>query len=260
MIGAAAGRDAWAAVRKHLPKLRREMLIRLALRRPVSTAVRVVGQQCSRASRWTSPRASGLHVVFLGPDGAGKSTVIEAVQARVAPAFLNVRYQTFARGILPTRAKKSPHALPPRSLAGSAVKAAWWLVCYTLGYYKSIYPTLARGGLQINHRYLLDAIVDPKRYRYSGPKNWVEAIWKVAPKPDLMIFLDAPAEVIHARKGEVTLEEAVRQREAYRALAATLPNAVMADTSQSVEKTVADVTEVILGHMAARVARLVRKF
>jgi thymidylate kinase len=194
-------------------------------------------------------------VVFLGPDGVGKSTVIDAVQQRLAPAFLRTNYQSFARGILGYRKKKSPHALPPRSLPASLVKACWWLMCYTLGYYASVYPTLVRGGMVINHRYLLDAIVDPRRYRYSGPLKLLRAIWRIAPKPDIVIVLDAPAEVIHARKEETTLEETTRQRAAYLALAAQTPNAHVVDSNQLPEQTIDAVTNLLLDHMAADVAR-----
>src|SRR5687767_16040180 len=105
---------------------------------------------------------SGLHVVFLGPDGVGKSTVIEAVQHRVADAFLQVKYKTFAGSLLPNKPKASPHALPPRSKPASLLKAGWWLWCYTVGYATATHPVRARGGLAINHRYLVDAIVDRK--------------------------------------------------------------------------------------------------
>ena len=50
--------------------------------------------------------------------------MIDAVRERISPAFLQEQYQTFARGLLPTRAKASPHALPPRSLGASMIKAA----------------------------------------------------------------------------------------------------------------------------------------
>jgi len=186
--------------------------------------------------------------------------VIEAVQTRVADAFLSVKYQTFARSILPNRPKKSPHSLPPRSRAASLAKAVWWMGCYVLGYWTSIHPTRARGGLAINHRYLIDAIVDPKRYRYSGPLELLRAIWSVAPKPDLVVFLDAPADVIWQRKKETTAEETARQRDAYLAMAAKLPYARVVDTSQNPAKTIDEVTELILGSMAARVARRIKKF
>ncbi|MEO6436517.1 MAG: hypothetical protein ABIP55_12270, partial [Tepidisphaeraceae bacterium] len=173
---------------------------------------------------------------------------------------LRCDYQTFARGILPTKPKASPHALPPRSFAGSLLKAAWWLMCYTLGYYRRVHPTKARGGLVINHRYLLDAIVDPKRYRYAGPMQLLKWIWAVAPKPDLLIFLDAPAAVIQQRKQEVPFAETARMREAYLALAKSLPNARIIDASQVQEKTIDDVTETLLGFMSARLSKQMRRW
>jgi thymidylate kinase len=253
LIGASALRNEWGPVIAALPALRREMMVKLIAAQPLSYLWRVADKNMRRIKRWT--RRGGLHVVFLGPDGVGKSTVIEAVQQRLAPAFLRTNYQSFARGILGYRKKSSPHALPPRSLPASLVKAAWWLACYTLGYYASVYPTLVRGGMVVNHRYLLDAIVDPRRYRYSGPLNLLRAIWRVAPKPDIIIVLDAPADVIHARKRETTLEETTRQRDAYLALAAQTPNAHVVSTSQSPEQTIDAVTNILLDHMAAGVTR-----
>ena len=53
-------------------------------------------------------------------------------------------------------------------------------------------------------------------------------------------------------------EEIVRQRDGYRALAGKIPFARLVDTAQSPQKTVDDVTELILGHMSERVARRYR--
>jgi len=254
LVGASALRNEWEPVLAVLAALRREMMLKLAVTQPLSYACRVADKYVRRIKRWSRP-AGGLHVVFLGPDGVGKSTVIDAVQKRLAPAFLRTTYQTFARGPLGHRAKPSPHALPPRSLPASLLKACWWLACYTFGYFTSVYPTLVRGGLVLNHRYLLDAIVDPRRYRYSGPLALLRAIWHFSPKPDIVIVLDAPADVIHARKEETTLEETTRQRDAYVALAAKTRNAHVVDTSQSPQQTIDDVTNILLDHMAADVAR-----
>ncbi len=257
LVATSALRNEWEPVTAVLPALRRDMMIKLCLARPLGYVRRIADKHLRRVKRWCTPRRGrGLHVVFLGPDGAGKSTVIDGVQARVAPAFLRTAYQTFAPSLLGNRPKSSPHALPPRSRPASLLKACWWLACYTLGYFASVYPTLVRGGLVINHRYLLDAIVDPRRYRYSGPIGLLRAIWRVAPKPDLVIVLDAPAEVIHQRKRETTLDETIRQRDAYLALARTLPNARVVDTSAgSPQQTIDDVTNLLLDHMAAGVAR-----
>ena len=216
-----------------------------------------VGKWARRAGRWTRP-TSGLHIVFLGPDGVGKSTVIDQVKAALSPAFLRYSYQTFAPSLIPGKfqvQKDTPHQLPPRGKAASWVKAAWWSVCYTAGHVAAVRPTVARGGLVLNHRYLPDAIVDPKRYRYSGPRWILSALWKVAPKPDLLFVLDAPADVIQRRKKEVTPEETARQREGYRAVAEALPNAHIISTDRPLAEVVAEVNGLVLDYMATRVAR-----
>ena len=134
------------------------------------------------------------------------------------------------------------------------MKAAWWMWCYTFGYLCSVHPTRARGGLAINHRYLLDAMIDPKRYRYSGPTALLRLIWTFAPKPDLIVILHAPPEVIQQRKQETAPEETVRQCAAYRQLAASLPNARLIDTNRPINETVDEVTNLILSCSAARAA------
>ena len=251
---AAARTDRWADVEPMLPVLGQE------LRRRGHAGGGIVGGLAKwgrRAGRWARP-SSGLHVVFLGPDGVGKSTVIEAVKTSLSPAFLRYSYQTFAPALLPGKLqpkKDTPHQLPPRGKAASWVKAAWWSVCYTAGYQAAIRPTVARGGLVVNHRYLPDAIVDPKRYRYSGPRWILSALWKVAPKPDLLFVLDAPADVIQRRKTEVTPAETARQREGYRAVAAALPNAHIVSTDRPLAAVVAEVNGLCLAYMAARVAK-----
>jgi thymidylate kinase len=99
--------------------------------------------------------------------------------------------------------------------------------------------------------------VDKKRYRYSGPTWLLKAIWRVVPKPDLIILLDAPAEVIQARKKEVPFEETARQRREYRALVERLSYGRIIDAARDVDAVVADVNGAILSRLEARVARRV---
>lgn len=243
----------WRWLDENLPRLRSELLARVTRRPPGGTR-----QLASRIKRWITPTC-GLHAVFLGPDGVGKSTVIESVRRELSPVFLHEKYLTFAPGLLPSRFETpkplGPHSLPPRSYPASLVKAAWWAVCYTLGYLTSIHPTRARAGWVVNHRYLPDAIVDQKRYRYSGPIWPLRALWKVAPKPDLLFLLDAPAEVIQARKKEVAPEETRRQRQAYRDVVAGLPFARVIDASQPLESVVRQVERAIIEFLRGRVRR-----
>jgi thymidylate kinase len=254
-ILAAARSGRWSEVEQALPKLGHELR---QARGKVGGRARGWGHRWDRRlRRWLRP-GSGLHIVFLGPDGVGKSTVIEAVRQSLSPAFLRYSYQTFAPSLIPSSLqpkKDTPHQLPPRGLVASWIKAAWWAVCYTAGYAASVRPTLARAGLVINHRYLPDAIVDPKRYRYSGPRWVLRLLWRVAPKPDLLFVLDAPAEVIQARKKEVAPAETARQRDGYRAVATGMPNAHVISTDRPLPEVVGEVNGLVLKYMADRVAR-----
>jgi thymidylate kinase len=80
-------------------------------------------------------------------------------------------------------------------------------------------------------------------------------VGRVFPQPDLVILLDAPPEVLHARKREVSFEETTRQREAYLELVHQLPNGHVVDASKPVHEVVADAERIILDHVAARTAR-----
>jgi len=148
-----------------------------------------------------------------------------------------------------------PHSRPPRSLIGSLAKAAVWLLDYTVGYYAKIRPALARSTLLLFDRYLVDALVDPRRYRYGGPRWLLRLVWTLIPKPDLVILLDAPVEVLRARKQEVSLDETERQRHAYRQLVQILPNGHVVDAAQPLDRVVMAAGTVVLEFLTSRTAR-----
>jgi thymidylate kinase len=65
------------------------------------------------------------------------------------------------------------------------------------------------------------------------------------PKPDLVICLDAPAEVLFARKGEGTLESIQRRRDEYGQLRDVVQNFVTVDAAQPQDEVLADVIGLI---------------
>ena len=228
------------------------------IRHPLRVARNWLSGTVHRAKRWLRPE-HGLSIIFLGPDGAGKSSIIRAVGQDWTPAFFRTTCLGFPPALLnrcPDVTCTSPHAVQPRSYVASMIRAIlYWFVYYGFGYYVTIHPALARFTLVLYDRHLVDALVDPKRYRYSGPAWLLRLIWRLVPKPDLVILLDAPAEVIQARKQEVPLEETRRQREAYRSLVGTMPNGSIVDAARPFERVVADVNALILRFLATRVAR-----
>jgi thymidylate kinase len=251
LIAMSARTGDWTTVQQQIGALQKDLL---SHRSPLK--IKLVSF-VSRWRRYLRPPC-GYHVVFLGPDGVGKSTVIESVKEDLADAFLRTDYYTFAPSLIPQRLqteKKTPHQLPPRSYPASLLKAAWWSVCYTAGYFLSIQPAKARSSFVMNHRYLLDAIVDRRRYRYSGPVWLLKLIWKVAPKPHLVILLDADPQIIWARKKEVALEETIKQRDGYRAIVEPLKFSRLVEASQPAEQVRSEVDRIILDQLAARVSK-----
>ncbi len=73
-----------------------------------------------------------------------------------------------------------------------------------------------------------------------------------APKPDLVLVLDAPVAVLHSRKDEQTPERLERLREAYLDLAHTRSDAQVVDASRDLATVVADVTQRIHGQRRIR--------
>ena len=64
----------------------------------------------------------------------------------------------------------TPHEVPPRSAAASVLRALlYWLAYCGPGYLVTVRPALARLALVVHDRHLVDALVDPRRYRYTGP-------------------------------------------------------------------------------------------
>lgn len=263
---AAARAHAWTAIARRTQTWRTE-LRRKALRTdPLGILRRRLGREWTRARHLLRP-ANGLHVVFLGPDGAGKSTIIDAVRRALEPVFSAVSCRAGAppslrqlrdgtyrlRAIAGARQPEGrPHAATIHSTGVSVLKAAYWLAYYVLGHPLTVRPALARGQLILHHRYVLDALVDPARYRYGGPPALLRLVWHATPEPDAVILLDAPAETIRRRKSELPRGEIERQLAAYRSLVARLPNGHGVDATASEARTAEAVVELLLRKLAQR--------
>lgn len=251
LIERAAENNEWASVRAQLRRLRR------ALRRAAPLALAGALGELQRAlGRVIAP--TGLVVAFLGPDGVGKSSVIERVLADLAPVFRRTRY-LHLRPRLRWRRRNgndipvtTPHARPLRGRAASLFKLCLFVLDYAAGYLVRIWPDRIRSTLVAFDRYLHDMLVDPERYRYgahAAPLIWAA---KFVPKPDLWIVLDAPAETVLRRKSEVSAEESERQRAAYVRLAGRLPRAVVVDAQGDAASVAAETEGEILRHLEQR--------
>jgi thymidylate kinase len=137
----------------------------------------------------------------------------------------------------------------------SFLKLGFVAADWTFGYWLELAHRRAKGQLLLFDRHYIDLLADPKRYRYGGPMWLAWLLGRLIPRPDLFVFLDLPAELAHARKPEVPLDEARRLRDRYLALARSLSNARVVDASRPLDEVVAEVERLVLDHMAARTRR-----
>lgn len=201
-----------------------------------------------------------MKVVLLGPDGAGKSSVIDVLIRRLNDAGIPARMRHLKPKLVMPQLRNNPdsivvdpHGQPPRGAFLSLVKIWVWV-------FEEWYATLfqeEKNTVLICDRYFHDLLIDPRRYRYGGPMWMARLVAAVMPKPLLWVLLDAPPEVLRQRKQEVTPEETARQREAYLAFVRRRRRHAIVDAAQPLDRVEAEVRRAIAVAIGQRTAAIV---
>lgn len=178
----------------------------------------------------------GLFLSISGPDGAGKTTVIDMVIAQLEAIYGkgNIHYAHFRPTMLPRIAevaKKAravekvdenydqPHRAKPSGILGSAVRLGYYWLDYMGGYMRSVRPVVKRREVMLFDRYYYDMIADSFRSRIALPMPLLRFMGAILPLPQFAFFIHVDSDEIHRRKQELTMERIVELNARYVALA-----------------------------------------
>lgn len=212
--------------------------------------------------RRRSKKSPGTFIAIAGPDGVGKSTLIDGLADTLAVLQVkdrkNISVQHFRPHILPNisalltgeqeeiGAIHDPHTKPPASKLQSTMKLAYYVLDFTVGYYWKIRPLLARGNTVIFDRYAFEFLVDARRSRMTLSPIIAKFAWLLIPKPQLLIVLDADPKTVHSRKPELPISVIKDLNARYLKFAATERSAHIIDANQTSSKVLSSTINHIL--------------
>lgn len=183
---------------------------------------RLRGRLLQKLNRWAGFwRRHVPMVALLAPDGAGKTTLAAGIEAS---SYFPTR--SIYMGLYQNEESRPGYARVPGLGLFSRLLTQW------RRYLKARYHQ-GRSRLVIFDRYTYDAALSPRRDLDPLRKfrRWLLA--NACPAPELVIILDAPGAVLHARKGEHTPQVLEKQRQDYLQIGETLPRAMVLDARQN---------------------------
>mgnify|MGYP000044156023 CR=1 FL=1 len=213
---------------KHVAGIRRAVKWQNIRRSGGDSISRVADHWWTEAKHHFSPMLP--MIAFLGPDGSGKSSVIEGIRDKLNRMGIHQRLMHWRPYGLKGREDLGipvgdPHSAKPRGVFQSVAKLGmlwcdWWIPSLTV-----LLHARAKTSVVISDRYYNDLLADPVRYRYGASVRLARFVFRYFPKPDLVFVLTGTAEVIHPRKEEVTIDELRKQLIRYRTIASSVGSA-----------------------------------
>jgi thymidylate kinase len=196
---------------------------------------------------------TGIMISILGPDGCGKSTIIDAVKELDLP-FRRIDYfhlkPTLIRPKGDGKPVENPHSKPAYKGFLSYLKLFHFMTEYLSGFFIEILPLKIKSSLIIFDRYYNDVYIDPKRFRYGGSKGFAKLMKFFIPKPDITFVLTTSAKIIIERKQEVPFEELTRQISEYKKIEGK--DIVHIDVNDSIESITLQVQKSIFEKLSER--------
>jgi thymidylate kinase len=168
-----------------------------------------------------APQRCGLCVAIIGPDGAGKSTLVRGLE-RTLP----LRTRRIYMGLTGGKMHRAQSLRVPGVVFAAQAAVLWTRYVQAVLY-------RAAGQIVLFDRYVLDGAVAAGKPLSPLPRVSRRVLRWIVPTPNLVLLLDASGRTMYARKGEYAAETLESWRTQYRRLATAIPSLVVVDAEQS---------------------------
>lgn len=173
---------------------------------------------------------TGFSISFTGPDGVGKTTVIENLHKKLSPVFAQATiFYHFRPSLLPNigeaahsigikkevdREYSKPHRSSRKGFLNSFFRLCYYTTDYILGFWVKVKSHKRITNMVIFDRYYTDIVVDSRRSCIYLPFKFLYRWGKLfIPRMDYPILLTADPDLILQRKQELTKESIRRIHE-----------------------------------------------
>ena len=212
---------------------------------PSAWLARISRTHSTRGGRTSGP---GRFVVVVGPDGVGKTSIARALLEQHDGPTGYVYFRPPVSGDLPALPPTGPRPRGDKFPTSEPRVLGWLrlaknLVWFWVGYLRTVRPLVRAGGLVVGDRWGYGYVVQPGPLRFFGPDSLARKAIQLLPRPDLVVNLAAPPDLIVARKDELTEAQAAAELEVCRGL--PLPMLETFDATGSVR----DVTQRVVEHL-----------
>ncbi|MBT3920029.1 MAG: hypothetical protein HN564_04730 [Flavobacteriales bacterium] len=195
-------------------------------------------------------RRLGTMLAFSGPDGAGKSTIIDVVmelffslgitKSTVPHHFLTSNIPSLHKlPGAPTKYAKQDYTKPyqtePTGLLSSIIRTVYYYMAFLIDRVFFISKEMRSNQIVVFDRYYTDMITDPSRIRISFKKTTIQRIFKTLPSPNFTFVVVANKELILNRKDELSEEKLIELLAEYKNLFKFIPNLSVLSNNESIE-------------------------